>query len=80
MILEDKTQLIDRKSKRPLTHHGYETNNPHILETYGEGNYNFALNRMIIQSNPPLKPETMLVVQLIEKYQQLTDILNKFYA
>lgn len=66
--------------KEGTEHHGYETNNPSILETYGEGDLNFVVNQLFIDSNPPLKPDTVLVMQVIEKDHKLQQILNHYYA
>lgn len=48
-----------------LNNHGYETNNPLILETYGHGNLNFIITRLLVDCNPPLKPDCCLLLQVI---------------
>jgi hypothetical protein len=50
------------------------------LETYGEGSLNFVINQLFIDSNPPIKPDTTLVLQVIEKDKKLGQILNNYYA
>jgi hypothetical protein len=35
---------------------------------------------MVLISNPPIKPDTMLMVQVIRNYQKMNEILNQSYA
>lgn len=63
-----------------MDHHGYETNNPAVLETYGEGDLNFVINQLFVDSNPPLKSDTVLILQVIEKDQKLSQVLSSYYA
>ena len=51
--------------EKTLTYHGFETNNPQILEAVGCGNYSFVINRLVINSNPAIKPDTILVIQIV---------------
>jgi hypothetical protein len=69
-----------KDSQINMTHHGYETNNPKILETYGHGDLNFVINKLYIDSNPPIKADSILILQVIEKDQTLSQILNNYYA
>lgn len=39
-----------------------------------------VIKHLFIDSNPPLKPDTILILQIIQKDNQLHKILNHYYA
>jgi hypothetical protein len=61
-------------------HHGFETSNPVVLSTYGHGGLNFVITQLLIDSNPPLKPDCCLLLQVIEKDKRLAKLLTSSYA
>lgn len=81
-LVEDEAikTMRNHHKENSIVQHGYETNNPNILATVGEGHYSFIVNRLIIHNNPPVKPDALLVIQLIEGYSKLTEIVSTFYA
>lgn len=72
--------LHEPATEASLTHHAFETSNPLVLETYGSGELTFVITKLSVSINPPLKPDAAIQLQLIEKDQQLSQLLNSCYA